>query len=45
MQCKWLSVRIIMAEDFWGTEFGIWGTEKKEYWGGMKGGKLVESGQ
>jgi hypothetical protein len=24
---------------------GIWGTEKKEYWGGMRGSKLMESGQ
>ena len=45
MQCKWLIVSIIMAEDFWGTGFGIWGTNKKGDFEEMRGGKLVESGQ
>ena len=45
MQCKWLIVRIIMAEDFWGTGFGIWETNKKGDFEEMRGGKLVESGQ
>ena len=34
-----------MAEDFWGTEFGIWETNKKGDLEEMRGSKLMESGQ
>jgi hypothetical protein len=34
-----------MAEDFGGTRFGIWETNKKRDFEEMRGSKLVESGQ
>ena len=45
MQCKWLIVRIIMAENFWDAGFGMWRTGKRWGWEEMRGSKRRERGR